>query len=613
MMERFKAYFEKLEALSIDELDRSAEKLVRLEKRNVALLIAHIAEISRRKAELERGYRSIFDYCVTRLNLSEGSVALRLQVANVSRTFPQLLVALAENRLSLTVAGLLAAHLDEENVETLLSDCAGMTKRAAEEYLVRLRPKPVFTPSIRRQPCSAAPCSSAKVESSRPEYEPAAQLSGEPVPPAAEPEEPRPVPQRLTAPLLTPASPDSFNFRFAADRRFKEKLERLAEVLGVENPLTHMAEVLEHAVDVALDQKDPKRKRERRLEKERRKTAREGKSRPDEILKEEPEASRYVSSAAQERVHERAGYQCQFVASDGRRCTSRTGLEIEHERPFAVFRSHDERFLRVLANATIVFERRSSTERSSFKPGLKKPNEREVSGRRRTLTCRPNGLSRVRHRRESGQRDMRTPLTEIPITICRRRKPSKAKRVGQAPANSGRLHHAITPRFRFTQPPVGAPRAGFRTLASPVFRPHESPKSPFCLMRLPPEICGRLVTEGESCASSHRTARRSSWPRSLRSCWITWSPRRCDSSSADRKTVPSSSRRRRRAPKSGAGPTRCIKSLWAACGCPETSAVFPGVHERSPRRSLRGGFKQYGRECERRNAQELASGLRISR
>ena len=44
-----------------------------------------------------------------RLNLSEGSVALRLKVANVSRRFPQLLVSLAENRLSLTVAGKLEA------------------------------------------------------------------------------------------------------------------------------------------------------------------------------------------------------------------------------------------------------------------------------------------------------------------------------------------------------------------------------------------------------------------------------------------------------------------------------------------------------------------------
>jgi hypothetical protein len=30
------------------------------------------------------------------------------------------------------------------------------------------------------------------------------------------------------------------------------------------------------------------------------------------------------------------------------RCTSRTGLEIEHAKPFAIFRDHDERFLEAL-------------------------------------------------------------------------------------------------------------------------------------------------------------------------------------------------------------------------------------------------------------------------
>ena len=113
MNEYIKTYFERLEGLSTEELDRSTEKLVRDEKRNVALVIAHIAEMSRRKGHVERGYKNLWDYCTTRLNLSEGSVARRLQVANVSRRFPQILVALAENRLSLTVAGLLAPVLTE--------------------------------------------------------------------------------------------------------------------------------------------------------------------------------------------------------------------------------------------------------------------------------------------------------------------------------------------------------------------------------------------------------------------------------------------------------------------------------------------------------------------
>src|SRR5882762_5990050 len=105
MSEKFTAYFERLEGLSTEELDRSVAELVRAENRNVALVIAHIAEISRRRGELERGYPNPFEYCVRRLNLSEGSVALRIQVANVARRFPQVLVPLAEGRISLSVAG----------------------------------------------------------------------------------------------------------------------------------------------------------------------------------------------------------------------------------------------------------------------------------------------------------------------------------------------------------------------------------------------------------------------------------------------------------------------------------------------------------------------------
>jgi serine phosphatase RsbU (regulator of sigma subunit) len=61
MIERFKTYFQTLEGLSTEELDRSAEKLVRAEKRNVVLVIAHIAEMSRRKGQLESGYKNLFE------------------------------------------------------------------------------------------------------------------------------------------------------------------------------------------------------------------------------------------------------------------------------------------------------------------------------------------------------------------------------------------------------------------------------------------------------------------------------------------------------------------------------------------------------------------------
>jgi hypothetical protein len=109
-----------------------------------------------------------------------------------------------------------------------------------------------------------------------------------------------------------------------------------------------MTDVFEKAMDISLDKKDPKRKRERRLERERKRSAASKKSRPDEISQDEKAKSRYIPSEVRERVFERAGYQCEFRSADGTRCSSRTGLEIEHERPFAIYRSHEERFLRAM-------------------------------------------------------------------------------------------------------------------------------------------------------------------------------------------------------------------------------------------------------------------------
>ena len=360
MVNEIKAYFETLEGLSAEELSESVEELVRTEKRNVALVIAHIAEMSRRKAELACGYKNLFDYCVRRLRLSEGSVALRLQVANVSRRFPQILVALAENRISLTVAGHLAPHLREDNVDKLLSDCAGMTKRAVEEYLVALRPKPVFNPSIRKRPSSKMGRDKARDEGQK-ETAQEREPSKASCPVASAQETPSQPPRSSSTNLLEPSRPDTFNFRFSADGNFKAKFERLAEVLGVENPLKNMAEVFEKAIDISLEKKDPKKKLERRLERERKRSASE--PRPGEIRQEgspnKPEGkgkSRYIPPEVRERVLAKAGHQCQYRAKDGTRCSSKTGLQIEHSRPFAIYRSHEERFLKVLCRRHNLFQ-----------------------------------------------------------------------------------------------------------------------------------------------------------------------------------------------------------------------------------------------------------------
>ena len=169
---------------------------------------------------------------------------------------------------------------------------------------------------------------------------------------------------------MVPAAEDRYNVRFSAGIEFTEKVRRFAEVLGIECPQNHLEEILDQALEIALEKKDPQRKLERRRERDAKKERlREAKDspRPGDAEQGEratprgenpqssepavPTPSRHLPSEVRERVLERAGYQCEYCGPDGLRCSSRTGLEIEHTKPFAVCRSHDERYLRAFCPA----------------------------------------------------------------------------------------------------------------------------------------------------------------------------------------------------------------------------------------------------------------------
>ena len=156
-------------------------------------------------------------------------------------------------------------------------------------YLVRIEPKPVFEPSIRRRAAPPVPVETAPAES-----------------PAAPPRELTTSKRQLSTSspnILQPARPTVINFMFSADRSFKEKFERLAEVMGAENAQRHMAEILEQALDIALEKKDPKRKLDRRKARQK---ATKATPRPEEMsenvapdvprVKDEPARSRYIPS-----------------------------------------------------------------------------------------------------------------------------------------------------------------------------------------------------------------------------------------------------------------------------------------------------------------------------
>ncbi len=341
MREKIERYARGLEGLSLQELSRGAEKLARGERRLTAALVAHIAEISRRKGHLELGFKSLFEYCRNVLRLSEGATWRRMQVASSSRRFPRVLAHLAEGKVSLSSLSLLAPHLSEDNVEKILGEAEGKTTGKVKEIVAALRPKPAAEPMIRRKPARSGEESPEAGSDGVRGVQPELSFSARDLEP------------RKPEGSVEVARPEVYNFRFSAGKSLREKLERLAEVLGIEGAARNMPEILEKALDLALEKKDPKAKLERRRKRE---AVARAKTRPDEVEEETkretpgravPERSRYVPSSVRERLLERAGYQCEYTGPAGVRCTARTRLEVDHIRPHQKGGSGGEENLRV--------------------------------------------------------------------------------------------------------------------------------------------------------------------------------------------------------------------------------------------------------------------------
>jgi 5-methylcytosine-specific restriction endonuclease McrA len=301
------------------------------EKKTQAILIAHLSEIAERKLHLDQGYANMFDYCVRALNLAEGEVWLRLQVSSSCRKFPEILADLASGVISLTVAGRVSAHLDNENKMTILEFCREKSTRAVEEFLASLKPKPVLPSSLRTQGKSAK-----NQELTLAQQEEMQRL----------PNEKELFPADMSSPShIEVLGDERYHLRFAFTAAQRRKMDRLAELLGVDNPAKNLADLMEKALDIALKVKDPAR--ERRAKKS------PAPARASAEIKTEKlhTRSRNIPAVIRRAVFARGGYQCQFFAQEGGRCPQRRHLCIDHVVPFAQGGSNELSNLQVLCSA----------------------------------------------------------------------------------------------------------------------------------------------------------------------------------------------------------------------------------------------------------------------
>ncbi|MDX6767945.1 MAG: HNH endonuclease signature motif containing protein [Elusimicrobiota bacterium] len=271
------------------------DSLVHQERESLTEIVEHLMEVDRREAALDRGYPSLFTYCVNELGYSEGAAYLRIRAARAASAFPDVLDRLRAGRIHLEGIARLYPHLTNDNAATLLDIIDGASKREIISFVATLQPEP-------------APERDVIVP---------VQAPTQPVHDTSQSNEP---------PHARVIPPPNHRFHFTGDHELLSMIERLRGLLRHKYPDGRLESILKEATRTLLNKLE--RDRSPSLTNPHRSNA-AGASRPHRI------GSRVIPRTIKRAVWARDDGRCAFLAPDGRRCESRDALEYDHVVPWA--------------------------------------------------------------------------------------------------------------------------------------------------------------------------------------------------------------------------------------------------------------------------------------
>src|SRR6187431_134545 len=373
----------RLKSLADDQLLAGLASVVGRRNQITAEFLAYLAELDERQIFLDLGFASLFEYCVEKLGLCESTAGRHIAAARVCRNHPEVFAMVASGALHASALSLLRKHLSPENAAELFELCAHRSARKVEELLAARFPRPDVRDLVRRLTRFAIPEGVPAQAGLAPDVE----RTSEQVPTEAPPREPPPslgkafiesrshelAPPPLGAGTaeapkpgrLEPLSADRYGVHFTADGEFRELLERVRGLAGHRLPHGDLMTLLKHGLEAY----------ERELTKERFALGRKPRrgrgvapapsapsppSAPSEAELSAPDLGkpelstpdpsnldaestpnqksnpkRHCPAAVARAVFLRDGQQCSYVSPDGRRCSARRCLELDHVLPWA--------------------------------------------------------------------------------------------------------------------------------------------------------------------------------------------------------------------------------------------------------------------------------------
>jgi 5-methylcytosine-specific restriction endonuclease McrA len=212
----------------------------------------------------------------------------------------------------------------------------GRSKREVEELVARHFPQPDVPSSVRELAAAgavAAPALPLAPDSAQPTIE----AGGATAPsPACAPTVPAVASIAPTAsahpasahavpagrpPLVAPLAPDRYQIRFTANAQTCQKLRLAQDLLRHAVPNGDVAEIVDRALTLLLEDLKRKKFAETRRPRASRQTS---------------QPSRHIPAEVKRAVRLRDGDRCAFAGTNGRRCSARTLLEFHHVKPYGM-------------------------------------------------------------------------------------------------------------------------------------------------------------------------------------------------------------------------------------------------------------------------------------
>jgi len=307
-------------------LSRRLSELAGHEREVQVEFLFHLSEYDLRRAWLEAGFGSLWDFLTRALHYREGAAHRRTRAMRLLRRLPHLADAFRDGRLCLTTAALLEPVITDENAADLVARAAFKSKADVEHLVVSVEPRSAPKDGIRKLPerreaPTAAPLLlAASAPDTAPEMPPAALDAPEP---ARAPE---------ARPTIRPVAADTYSVNVKIDAELKRELDQLAELLSHKIPNGDLVAVLREAVHCAMEKHGKRR----------------GAVEPERKVKRKAPPGRSTTAAAPSKLREsipaevrrevcrRDGGSCAWIGPDGRRCGSRWKLELDHIHPAAL-------------------------------------------------------------------------------------------------------------------------------------------------------------------------------------------------------------------------------------------------------------------------------------